>query len=152
MELPCGTCGKDLNDEGQWLRCRAHYIQSIRDLEEQVEQLKRENMCDVCTGSGVPVSGPPCMCGGTGKMSDAVDHIRRMFVESELKNERILRRTRELKDLVIDASVNKLDQEWRDQVKVVLAAIAGEDFKAAIATEPADDRIAELRDLVRNGG
>lgn len=32
--LTCGTCGKDLNGRGQWLRCRAHFTRRIAELEK----------------------------------------------------------------------------------------------------------------------
>lgn len=43
--------------------------------ETEVKGLKAENMCDACCGEGRALSGP-CMCGGTGKMSDAARHLR----------------------------------------------------------------------------
>lgn len=32
--------------------------------------------CDVCCGSGMPLSGKPCICGGTGRMVEAVAGLR----------------------------------------------------------------------------
>lgn len=34
-----------------------------------------ENMCPACGGTGEPVSGKKCMCGGTGKASGAVEYL-----------------------------------------------------------------------------
>lgn len=48
-----------------------------------------DNVCDACTGTGKPISGKPCMCGGTGKMSDAAVHLRKMLVEAEVELEAV---------------------------------------------------------------
>jgi hypothetical protein len=29
--MKCGVCDKDLNDEGQWLRCREHFVRDLND-------------------------------------------------------------------------------------------------------------------------
>ncbi len=42
-----------------------------------------ENICDACVGTGEPISGLPCMCEGTGKMSDAARYLRQRVVELE---------------------------------------------------------------------
>ena len=41
------------------------------------KRMRGENMCDACAGTGAPTSGRPCQCGGTGKMSDAADYLRK---------------------------------------------------------------------------
>jgi hypothetical protein len=43
---------------------------------DEIERLHEENICDVCAGSGEPVSGEPCMCMGSGKMSVAAVYLR----------------------------------------------------------------------------
>lgn len=49
-------------------------------LRSQLAEAESENQCDACGGSGTPVSGPPCMCGGTGKMSEAARNLRQELV------------------------------------------------------------------------
>jgi hypothetical protein len=41
------------------------------------------DLCDACGGTGKPVSGLKCMCGGSGKMSDAARYLRERVVELE---------------------------------------------------------------------
>lgn len=48
----------------------------IARLNAENERLTAEDMCDACAGTGKPASGVPCMCGGTGKMSDAARWLR----------------------------------------------------------------------------
>lgn len=42
--------------------------------------------CDVCSGTGKPVSGLPCICGGTGSNIDEKVGLRRKVHEMELQN------------------------------------------------------------------
>jgi len=49
----------------------------------QLERLERWNMCDACAGTGEPISGKPCMCGGSGKASDALQYLREEVVRLE---------------------------------------------------------------------
>lgn len=48
---------------------------------KEISWLRSENHCDACGGTGTPVSGIPCMCGGTGKMSDAAVYLRTVYVD-----------------------------------------------------------------------
>lgn len=41
--------------------------------------------CDVCAGTGKPVSGLPCICGGTGSNIDEKAGLRRKVHEMELQ-------------------------------------------------------------------
>lgn len=41
-----------------------------------------DNICDACAGTGTPASGGICMCGGSGKMSDAARYLREKLVAS----------------------------------------------------------------------
>ena len=41
------------------------------------------DQCDVCCGDGRPISGRPCMCGGSGKMSDTAIYLRERLIEVE---------------------------------------------------------------------
>lgn len=50
---------------------------------------RQENICDVCTGKGSPISGKPCICKGTGKMSVAAQTLREDLVSLENKYDRL---------------------------------------------------------------
>jgi len=52
-------------------------------------QLKAESLCDACAGVGISLSGSPCMCGGTGKASSAVSHLRSRIYDLEAEVERL---------------------------------------------------------------
>ena len=38
LSIKCATCGKDLNEPGQWLRCRAHFAKRIKEAEELLQE------------------------------------------------------------------------------------------------------------------
>ena len=63
---------------------------TILALLDRAEAAERDNVCDACLGS-TPISGKPCMCGGTGKMSDAARYLREQLVatQSDLRQARI---------------------------------------------------------------
>lgn len=44
--VPCGTCGADLNEPGQWLRCRQHYVAEIKRLIARVAELENDGRND----------------------------------------------------------------------------------------------------------
>src|ERR1035437_399521 len=48
----------------------------VRALRERLRQAETANQCDACLGNGKPLSGVPCMCGGTGKMSASALYLR----------------------------------------------------------------------------
>ena len=50
---------------------------------KEIERLKRENMCDVCTGTGKRINVPatPCVCSGTGLASRAFEGMREEFLK-----------------------------------------------------------------------
>jgi hypothetical protein len=50
--------------------------EELKKAQDEVARLRGENTCDACCGNGKPISGLPCMCGGSGKKSDAVDVLR----------------------------------------------------------------------------
>ncbi len=56
---------------------------------EQKAELKRENICDACCGAGLPISNLPCMCEGTGKMSEAAYYLRKQLFKSTQENEQL---------------------------------------------------------------
>lgn len=58
------------------------FVELIAELHRTIERLKLENMCDVCAGTGATLHGGPCMCGGTGKMSDAARNLREDLIKA----------------------------------------------------------------------
>ena len=49
----------------------------IEQLIENVKRLEADNICDACMGTGKVISNAEqCMCGGSGKMSDAAIYLR----------------------------------------------------------------------------
>jgi hypothetical protein len=58
-------------------------------LRQEMEELRAQNECDACGGTGKPISGLDCMCGGTGKMSDAARYLREKVVHLESENTRL---------------------------------------------------------------
>lgn len=74
------------------LRTKKRELEAERDRlldekHEALEQLRRakgENQCDACLG-GNPISGKPCMCRGTGKMSEAALYLREQLVKTEAR-------------------------------------------------------------------
>lgn len=56
--------------------CQERNLAEIACLKAENERLTAEDMCDACAGTGKPAPGVPCMCGGTGKMSDAARWLR----------------------------------------------------------------------------
>lgn len=59
-------------------------VASHRTQQQRIAELERENMCDACAGTGKPASGEPCMCGGSGKMSDAARYLRERLADTPL--------------------------------------------------------------------
>jgi len=73
------ACETSYNASASWLEAKRQLAATKLELEE----LHAENMCDACGGNGNPVSGFPCMCGGSGKASDAVQHLRKELDEAK---------------------------------------------------------------------
>lgn len=98
----CALCVDEDTDEAQaahdaYACGRRPPVVGLRDGRTECEALRRENMCDACAGTGKPLSGLPCMCGGSGKASDAVVYLReRLFAveptarELELAREAVM--------------------------------------------------------------
>ena len=57
----------------QLLEIVGNLTKRVRGLEEQQ---RLDALCDVCAGTGKPVSGYPCACRGTGSMRETVAHLR----------------------------------------------------------------------------
>lgn len=66
--------------ERVWTRSQVgmadRFLVEVEQLRAEVARLKGENACDACASTGAPVSGLPCMCRGTGKMSVAALMLR----------------------------------------------------------------------------
>lgn len=78
----------------------------IARLREENERLKSQNLCGVC-GGVPPISGLPCVCGGTGRACDEAQHARELFVALEAENERL-----------------RSDQsDWRKGVELIASAL-----------------------------
>jgi regulator of replication initiation timing len=52
-------------------------------LTAEAEKVGVVGWCDACGGTGTPISGRPCMCGGTGLASDAVHTLRKCLYDAE---------------------------------------------------------------------
>lgn len=78
-------------------RMRGHYLLKLEVAEAQIVDLHAENMCDACGGNGTPTSGLPCMCNGTGRMSDAARNLRLELLkaDTEARMQRISDRLKE---------------------------------------------------------
>ena len=59
----------------------------------EIERLRAEligaRMCGVCAGTGIPISGKPCICGGTGLQGDEVAGLRLALFHADNDNERL---------------------------------------------------------------
>ena len=64
-------------------------MEYVDKLLEDYDRRGRENMCDVCGGTGKVTSASSCMCGGTGLMSRAAEYLREELVKMQFKYEGI---------------------------------------------------------------
>lgn len=62
---------------------------TIRALRAECERLRAETLCDVCAGTGKPVSGKRCACGGSGKAFDAAAYFRVALLDANAQIERL---------------------------------------------------------------
>lgn len=58
------------------------------------------DICDACGGEGAPLNGLLCMCGGTGKMSDAGRWLREQLVKTEAELEAAQARIKRLEGVL----------------------------------------------------
>lgn len=72
------------------------------------------NVCDACAGTGTPTSGPGCMCGGSGRMSDAVHYLRERYAAEHV-------RVTALEGALEMVLGNWTSQEVRDRARALLA-------------------------------
>ena len=56
---------------------------TLRLAQKTIADLTAKNQCDACAGTGEPISGGKCMCGGSGLMSDAAIYLRSRVTELE---------------------------------------------------------------------
>lgn len=65
-------------------RAKKEISQALREAREEGREIERQNnICDACGGTGKPISGLNCMCGGSGRMNDAAIFLRREVREAE---------------------------------------------------------------------
>jgi len=87
-----------------------------RDAAAMLARLRDENICDCCLGTSKPISGKPCICGGTGKMSNAVYYLHaenaRLTQELCAKKPRLSRE--QLSTLVQLQTVEATKDWWRE--------------------------------------
>lgn len=74
------------------------------DLEAQLAASEAGNRCDACGGDGKPESGLPCMCNGSGRMSDAALTLRELLAVSEAKAERLENAARSARGTLLSIS------------------------------------------------
>lgn len=94
-------------------------LEDARASRAEVERLQQENMCDACAGTGKPTSERPCMCGGTGKMSDAACYLREQFVAARIE----VNQTRDIYRRIADAELAEA-RASRAEVERLRAALA----------------------------
>jgi hypothetical protein len=53
------------------LSCLKASSLALEKAEAELREARERDQCDACAGTGKPISGLPCMCKGTGRMSVA---------------------------------------------------------------------------------
>ena len=51
--MHCPSCGGDLNQRGQWLLCRKHFVKDIRELERALHAIAKLSDYTVGTGTSM---------------------------------------------------------------------------------------------------
>lgn len=112
-------------------------VKLVRDL----DAAKLENQCDICLGTGTLLSGKPCACGGSGKMSDAAITFRQELAAANAE-------LAELRPhIALDRAVIEDQGKRLDEAREELARVRFEcDEQAADAQEA---RIRELEVRLR---
>lgn len=78
--------------------------------------------CDVCAGTGKPVSGLPCICGGTGSTIDEKAGLRRKVYELELQVSKLQEKL-DVEDAAHDQTI--MERDGFEETLTQLAADAG---------------------------
>ena len=111
VEIPC---------EEAYVKMCTHASQLERELRAACE----ENRCDACAGTGKPVSGLPCMCAGSGKMSDAARYLRAVLLNTCKERDNLKIRVQELEIDVVDCNQLRAEAiEERDEKDKELARL-----------------------------
>jgi len=76
---------KELHQTGGYKDPYSALLEMANWLVHAYQEAKADNICDVCLGAGEPLSKKPCMCRGTGKMSEAAIYLREQLVEAEME-------------------------------------------------------------------
>ena len=68
----------------------AESVEQLTALLAGAEAIRQQqaDVCDACGGTGTPTSGLPCMCKGTGKMSEAARTLREQLFDVRAEAER----------------------------------------------------------------
>ena len=146
-ELRRGWAARDENErlraERESFREHLEVLVAERDAARSLIDLLRAPMCSVCAGTGTPVSGLPCVCGGTGREGDEIMGLRRLVHETEAERDRLraeLDRRRECEPRAVI-----MDGSSRREVMVPLIDALVR-VRGSLRAEPAGDsaRIAAL--------
>lgn len=85
VDFPQRDNAADVLNQVAIRQCRERQLLSA--LAENESLKAQQEVCDVCGGDGVPISGKPCICGGSGNSFDEKIGLRRDLLESESENE-----------------------------------------------------------------
>lgn len=80
------------------------------DLREALDGLafeRNRNICDACAGTGTPTSGPGCMCGGSGRMSDAAYYLRERYAAEKIRADKLVKELEAAKIVVTNGAMVK---------------------------------------------
>jgi len=112
-----GSVGRVLTDY--------HPAREKAALKRECAELRHENMCDACAGTGTPTSGPGCMCGGSGKMSDAAHYLRERYAEQHVRADCLLSLLNEVERSVPWVAPDReFDDRWAHLVNRIRAVLA----------------------------
>jgi hypothetical protein len=100
------------------------WIGDAKEAQAENARLRSENLCDACAGT--PISGKPCMCGGSAKMSDAAVYLRAKFIEADEENDRLLGAIAPTAENLglYERAMRAADDDAMAELRAVLAAIA----------------------------
>ncbi len=103
---------------------------ALRDVVVSCEALKADNVCDACAGAGEPFPGKPCMCRGSGKMSNAAVYLREQLVAVTASRDamaELLRNACDPYSREVQSQMHPVDygrqQEWVRKRRAALSAL-----------------------------